>query len=501
MTTTLAQTPSSRDSVAGAGWQRCSGPGAWKTEVPANGRPLSWLRPETLWRSRNDPIAKRLSDPTPFARQRWVSLARDRALRTGADPDFVLRRGTDDGMSFLLLGDPGEGDDSQYAVVPSLLSQADGVDCMVICSDVIYPTGDIGDYREKFYRPYRNLQAPIFGVPGNHDWYDGLHGFMHHLCGLDDPGAAVALGIGLRGAAGAALWRRSPRPSVADLDAMRADRSAAAQQLDPPQPASYFAIDAGPVRLVGIDTGITGGIDAEQHQWLRRVATADERPKILLTGKPIYVDGRHAPCQVYGGPDTVDDVVRDPRANFVAAIGGDIHNYQRYPVTVPDGRTIQYIVSGGSGAFMHATHQIGKVSLPGVDEADFRCYPLRGDSLARYSQLWDKRLGSTGKLALAPGEASAYLAELLEMAPTREGGPVLSDRARRAAAFIQPLPAKRGFHRWVSELFDWNDPPLFKQFLRVDITRAAVTVRCFGVTGCADTEHAPPVEDEVTIPL
>ena len=78
---------------------------------------------------------------------------------------------------------------------------------------------------------------------------------------------------------------------------------------------------------------------------------------------------------------------------------------------------------------------------------------------------------------------------------------MLSERARRAAAFIQPLPAKRGFHRWVSELFDWNDPPLFKQFLRVDITRAAVTVRCFGVTGCADTEHAPPVEDEVTIPL
>lgn len=103
------------------------------------------------------------------------------------------------------------------------------------------------------------------------------------------------------------------------------------------------------------------------------------RPKILITGSPLYVDGEHHPCTIEGGNGTVDDIVRDPEHHYVAAIGGDIHNYQRYPVQV-DGRTIQYVVSGGGGAFMHATHTIPRVDIANVTEKDFRCYPLRGDS-------------------------------------------------------------------------------------------------------------------------
>jgi hypothetical protein len=198
----------------------------------------------------------------------------------------------------------------------------------------------------------------------------------------------------------------------------------------------------------------------------------------------------------------VDDIVRDPGAHYVAAIGGDIHNYQRYPVRLPDGRRIQYVVSGGGGAFMHATHQIPLVDLPGVGEEDFRCYPLRSDSLARYSQLYDRRLGGTGKLRLAPEEAAAYLAGLLDMDPTRgDAMPRLSQRARTVARLLKPAPATRGFQRWVSEAFDWNDPPLFKHFLRLDITADELRIRCFGVTGCADSETDPPVEDDVAIDL
>jgi hypothetical protein len=98
-------------------------------------------------------------------------------------------------------------------------------------------------------------------------------------------------------------------------------------------------------------------------------------------------------------PKTVDDIVRDPRHGYVAAIGGDIHNYQRYPVRLTNGETIQYIVSGGGGAYLSSTHMIERVGrrceqeLPadvaGFDEPDFRSYPLRGDSLA----LFTRRIG------------------------------------------------------------------------------------------------------------
>ena len=72
---------------------------------------------------------------------------------------------------------------------------------------------------------------------------------------------------------------------------MRADRSRPKQFCDPAQPGPYWAIDAGPVRIVGIDTGIVGTLDAEQAAWLRRVSLGSDRPKILITGKPLIVNG------------------------------------------------------------------------------------------------------------------------------------------------------------------------------------------------------------------
>ncbi|MFC6929709.1 metallophosphoesterase family protein [Actinomadura yumaensis] len=88
-------------------------------------------------------------------------------------------------FSFALLGDTGEGDRSQYAVVPPLLRAAAGTDFMVIASDVIYPTGEAADYTAKFFRPYKDYPAPIYAIPGNHDWYDGLRGFLRVFCDLD----------------------------------------------------------------------------------------------------------------------------------------------------------------------------------------------------------------------------------------------------------------------------------------------------------------------------
>lgn len=99
------------------------------------------------------------------------------------------------------------------------------------------------------------------------------------------------------------------------------------------------------------------------------------------------MDAEHHPCEIEGG-GTVDDIVRDPAHHYVAAIGGDIHNYQRYPVRVGD-RILQYVVAGGGGAFMHATHTIPPVSVAGVTEADFRCYPL-------VATRWPSTAGSTG---------------------------------------------------------------------------------------------------------
>jgi hypothetical protein len=505
---------SSRVSEEGAGWA-CGRTGRF-AELRHGDQSFTWLRPGTLWRSRNEVLAGLLGDPSGQVRQRWTAAQRAR----GVDPDFRITPPVGSSFSFLVLGDPGEGDASQYAVVPGMLNVGEDTAFAVVASDVVYPAGEARDYEEKFFRPYQDYPAPIYAVPGNHDWYDGLGGFMRVFCDAGPLPARREWPRGLRDL----LWRRPAPIDEAALAAARGLRGAPEQQAV--QPGPYWVIDTESLLIVGVDTGIGGEIDAEQTDWLRRVSR-DPRPKLLITGKPIYVNNRHKPSPLAGG-GTIDDIVRDPAARYVAAIGGDVHNYQRYPVRVDGqadegvdgagdvagkesggaGRIIQYVVSGGAGAFMHATHTIPRVEVGGVSEELFRCYPLRGDSLSFYSKLYSERL-RLRRLYLTPREAACIMAEQIGITPVRDqDGPVRITRrmrwaARLLGAWPMPfrLPVGRVFHRYLSELSDWDTPPFFKSFLHVSVTPDELAIRCFAATGCLPQELQPPMEDEVVIPL
>jgi hypothetical protein len=108
-------------------------------------------------------------------------------------------------------------------------------------------------------------------------------------------------------------------------------------------------------------------------------------------------------------------------------------------------------------------------------------------------------------LEIPPDEAAAYMGERLGIKPVREKDQdsYVSRRARRLAERIFPLPGRgRGpLHHYFSEFFDWNEPPLFKNFLRLDVREGVLTICCFAATGCLDHEKNAPVEDKVRIPL
>jgi hypothetical protein len=491
----VAAPGSSRTDERFAGWH-CAEPGTFRELEPPGPPPkFSWMRPSILWSARNDILARLFGDPTDEYRRLWVAAQRAR----GVPGDFTIDRSDlGESFSFLIAGDTGEGTHPQFAVVPGLLEAGKGTAFLVAMSDVIYPIGDVNDYVDKFFRPYREYPGPIYAIPGNHDWYDGLCGFMFHFCETEPPAELTLPGRGLKAWLRRKLWRA---PSVLAPDTLaRCREFRLASNKVGPQPGSYWALDTPVVRLIGIDTGVIGDLDGEQGDWLREVSKGP-KPKILVTGKPLIVNNTRNPGQVTDRDFTIDDVVRDPANNYVAAIGGDIHNYQRYPVRVGD-RTIQYIVSGGGGAFMHATHTIPQVDVDGVSEHDFRCYPLRGDSLAFYSRLYSRKLAfRTRLLAIAPEQASALIASRCRTHPTR-GGEVQPTRATRVkGAFVGLLPSGRTFHKYLSEFVEWVEPPLFKSFLRLDVGPSEVRIRCFAATGCREQELNPPVEDEFTIPL
>jgi hypothetical protein len=490
---------SSRTSRRAAGWD--APPGRYtKLMEDVNVQRNSWFNPRTIWKARNQVLAG-FSDPTDELRRLWLEGVPRESL--------TLDRGDLSDFSFLLIGDTGEGDHSQYALIPGLESQQDGTAFLFICSDVLYPLGDVNDYGPKFYRPYSTYPGPIYAIPGNHDWYDGLEGFMRHFCGREPHGKLLQPGRPFTRAWLRRVFWRDPSDFDADgFETVRALRPRPEQRVEPPQPGPYFAIDTEHVLLVGIDTGLVKRLDRDQIEWLVDVSSTP-KPKVLLTGTPLIVNGEVHPVpfdEPFRGFASVDDVVRAPEHDYRAAIGGDIHNYQRYPVRIGD-RTIQYVVSGGGGAFMHGTHSIPKVdeTKVGATEDDFKCYPLRRDSLAAYTHVIDRRLPFRRRvLAIEPEEAAAYLRDKLGVTPLPGRGPVptrISRRARVAGSLVRAARGEKGFHKWLSPFFDWDRPPFFKHFLRCDVTASALTITCFGVTGAAEHEDDPAVEDRVEIPL
>ncbi|MEX5269070.1 metallophosphoesterase [Kocuria sabuli] len=501
------RTGSSRVSPGSAGWgcgQAADIRDLFRDRrVPA--KPLWWFHPKVLWASRNDRIAHWITDPTDYERGRWVRAR----LAAGVDPELTVGAyAEEDQVSFLVLGDTGEGDSSQYHVVRPMLARSEGISFTYLVSDIIYPAGDVLDYEDKLFRPYQRLPGPIYAVPGNHDWYDGLHGFMTLLCDADPdlrPPADQELSRWRRWLL-AVLWRRvSSRKRQEQLQRMR-DVREGLRPARSEQPAPYFSIELKELLLVGIDTGIRGELDAEQGQWLRKVSAAP-KDKILVTGKPLVVNARRKDIRIDGIPETVRDIVDDPAHRYIATIGGDTHNYQRYPVVHDDGRVLQHLVTGAGGAYTKATHIIPRATVEecGCDEADFRCYPLRGDSLATYSILFDRRFGfRRGRFVVPRQQAPAVMAERLGggLEPTRETdrGATVSPKARRAARVVHPLSARTGpLYRFFSEFLDWDtpDPPLFKSFLRIDVRPGELEIKCCSATGCAEHESDPPLEDHV----
>jgi hypothetical protein len=524
-------------SYSGAGW-RCERPGRYVAlRAEARGVDAGTTRAHvepgddqfrwnlvTMREARNEKLAL-LHDPSDDQRRAWVA-----HMRAQGVTDLVVRPpGVDERASFLVVGDPGEGDSSQFALVEPLRSRSDGVDFTFVASDVVYPAGDVNDYRRKFYFPYRDLRHPIYAIPGNHDWDDGgLFGFMFHFCGQSEPppGVPAAVPRALR-----PIWRKPAaiEPETRECRALREADGAQAHQ-----PGSYFAIETGPLLVVGIDLGLCGRLDREQGAWLASLSGTDPRPKLLVTSRPIYADGRYDPGAIEGG-GTIDGIVRDPACNYVAVVSGEIHNYQRYPVAVEGGRTIQYVVCGAGGAFTQGTHTVGRIgipnpnpALPPVAEEHVRLYPLRGDSLSFFSELYARRaseavarggfrgrllarvlaglgIPSPDALRVRPERSARLMAELHGHVQHRDDP---SDPSPGVEEAVRRVVERRAAHvvRWLpdghaGELYypywDWDEPPFFKCFLRVDATRDEIRIRCFAATGCAEHEHDPPLEDDV----
>jgi uncharacterized membrane protein HdeD (DUF308 family) len=281
----------------------------------------------------------------------WRANMIDAVTRTYGGGDELFRiepagvSGNGD-FSFLVIGDPGEGDASQYSLASRYirLGQNDDVKFLVVSSDVIYPAGAIEDYEAKFYLPLQGFAKPVYAIPGNHDWFDALEGFNANFL---EPKAARA----------AIEARIDADLKLTSTDARRIDRlTAYAERMrhmyavnTGSQRAPFFELQTDDFALIAIDTGILRSVDDRQHGWIER-ALERSRGKfaIAIVGHPRFAGGRDT-----AEADEKFTALYQLLTKYGVriAMAGDTHDFEYYwEASRPGG--MHHFVNGGGGAYL-----------------------------------------------------------------------------------------------------------------------------------------------------
>ena len=202
------------------------------------------------------------------------------------DPQGVAGDGD---FSFIVIGDTGEGDASQFSLASRYLKlgQSDDVKFLVVSSDVIYPAGAIEDYEAKFYLPFQGFAKPVYAIPGNHDWFDALESFNANF--LEPKAARSAMQARVEADLG--LTSTNAR-RIDGLMAQAARLRGLYGVSVGAQRAPFFELQTDDFALIAIDTGILRTVDERQLAWIER-ALGRSRGKFIMAivGHPRFAGG------------------------------------------------------------------------------------------------------------------------------------------------------------------------------------------------------------------
>ena len=309
-------------------------------------------------------------------------------------PNEALYRVSPDGIdgagdfSFIVIGDTGEGDGSQWCLADRYLElgRRDDVKFLLLSSDVIYPTGAMFDYEPKFYLPFKGFTKPIYAIPGNHDWYDALEGFAANFLEADAARASMRARLEVDQRISTTTDRR--------IDELIREGARLRQQYsirNGVQRGPFFDIQTDRFALIAADTGVGRTLDPLEELWLKAALDKAKGKCIMVVlGHPLYAGGR------YQGADdepfaAIHKLLREHKVDIVMA--GDTHYFEHYldKYNTSDGseHTAWHFVNGGGGAYLSIGTPLdwpGKPDLP--DAAYFPSKRIVIDKLDRETPAW-----------------------------------------------------------------------------------------------------------------
>jgi len=345
-----------------------------------------------------------------------------------------------DEVWFDYISDTGDGWNPTYSIAylagqDSLRVQtATGADCVtlprgeftVLGGDQVYPVASAENYRHRMEGPYYaaraksyddNERTPVYALPGNHDWYDGLTSFIRLFCQKD-------------------RW---------------------VGQWTATQTRSYFAIQL-PHRwwVWGLDVQLESDLDVPQVDYFKSVAELlNEGDRVIIVSpEPTWIEagrsGEEADGQSHKNMTYLERLIQRRKAIVPIKIAGDLHHYARYQGR--DG-TGQLITCGGGGAFLDGTYGLPEVlnlRRSARKEFDRKCtVPTEDESKAlRRSVIW-KLLLQNPRFALAVGAIywvySWFLQSASEALNTLPwDAPTLLDYLRRGSCVADACPVLFG---------------------------------------------------------
>jgi hypothetical protein len=261
------------------------------------------------------------------------------------------------GITFHTVGDTGgiHNPQFQFAVADAMTKdQAGGATFWYHLGDVVYYFGQEQYYFEQFYDPYRDYNAPIFAIPGNHDGalYKGettksLAAFLANFC--------------------------TPKPT-------QTPDSQGAVRTTMDQPGVYFTLNAPFVKFIGLysntSEGGTEGVIANskignaQLTFLNQQLAAAKTERSNGQWRALVIATHHPPFT--GSPEHVPSpsmLKQIDQACTAAGIQPDLylsghaHLYERYTRTV-GGKQIPFVVAGMGGYYNLPGLKPGKHTTP-----------------------------------------------------------------------------------------------------------------------------------------